>query len=271
MNIENAVMERLIKVAEPNPNIGIVHDKDTSPPARPGHDLKIVYTQTRTVNVAPEVFERNRVIAGLNDAAVNGAYKMLRTQVLQRMRAHGWSTLVVTSPAAGEGKTLTAVNLAISLAKEVNHTVLLVDLDLRRPSVARYFGYAPVLGLREHLLDEVPLTDIMFTPGIDRLAVLPGGGPLAESSELLTAPKMVRLARELKDRYARRVVIYDMPPLLLADDVLAFAPHLDAVLLVVEEGRTRKDELRRATEMLKGINVVGTALNKAADTGGAYY
>ncbi len=267
-------MERIAKIADQNSSIGILHDRSAGavPSANhPGTPVRVVYSQTRTVVVAPETLERNRVIAGMNEPAVNGAYKMLRTHVLQRMRAHGWSTLAVTSPTSGEGKSLTAVNLAISLAKEVNHTVLLVDLDLRRPSIARYFGYEPPFGLSDCLLDDVPLSEILFTPGIERLAVLPGGKSIVESSELLTAPKMVQLAREFKDRYARRTVIYDMPPILLADDLLAFSPNIDAALLVVQEGKTRKDDLRRAMAMLTGVNIIGTALNQAAAMDNSYY
>lgn len=233
--------------------------------------LCVTYTQTRVVQPASDTLRRNRVLSAHDAPEVRQAYKMLRTQVAQSLRARGWSTLVVTSPGVGEGKSLTAVNLAIALAREVNHTVLLVDLDLRRPAIARYFGYEPVFGLRDYLLDDVPLSEVLFNPDIERLVVLPGGKPLDESSELLTAPKMVQLAQELKTRYDGRIVIYDMPPLLLADDVLAFAPNVDTALLVIEEGKTRKDELTRMMEMLRDIPVIGTVLNKAENAQAAYY
>jgi len=241
----------------------IVRDNDTG--------QCVTYTQTQVIKPIPETLRRNRVLGAHDAPAVRQAYKMLRTQVVQSLRAQGWSSLIVTSPGMGEGKSLTAVNLAIALAREVNHTVLLVDLDLRRPAIARHFGYEPIFGLRDYLLDDVPLTDVLFNPDIERLVVLPGGKPLDESSELLTAPKMVRLAQELKTRYDGRIVIYDMPPLLLADDVLAFAPNVDAALLVIEEGRTRKDELTQSIEMLRDIPVIGTVLNKAENARAAYY
>ena len=232
--------------------------------------LHMTYTQTRVIKPTPEVLRRNRVLGAHDAPTVRQAYKMLRTQVVQCLRAQGWSSLLVTSPGAGEGKSLTAVNLAIALAREVNHTVLLVDLDLRRPGIARHFGYEPIFGLRDYLIDDVPLSEIMFNPDIERLVVLPGGKPLDESSELLTAPKMVRLAQELKTRYDGRIVIYDMPPLLLADDVLAFAPNVNAALLVVEEGKTRKDELTQTLEMMRDIPLIGSVLNKAENAQAAY-
>jgi Mrp family chromosome partitioning ATPase len=163
----------------------------------------------------------------------------------------------------GEGKTLTAINLAISLALDVNHTVMLVDLDLRRPSVQRYFGIEPGRGLADFLAEGRELREMLFNPGIERLVVLPGGTPVQNSSEMLSSPRMGWLADEMRSRYSSRLVLFDMPPLLAADDVLAFSRHLDAVLLVVEEGRTGRDELQRARTLLQDIPVLGPVINKA--------
>lgn len=260
-------MELIHKLVDGVPSLGgahrIVRGNDTG--------LYVTYTQTRVIKPAPETLRRNRVLGAHDEPAVRQAYKMLRTQVVQSLRAQGWSSLIVTSPGAGEGKSLTAVNLAIALAREVNHTVLLVDLDLRRPAIARHFGYEPVFGLRDYLLDDVPLSEMLFNPDIERLVVLPGGKPLDESSELLTAPKMVQLAQELKTRYDGRIVIYDMPPLLLTDDVLAFIKNVNTVLLVVEEGKTRADELTHAMNMLRDVPVLGTVLNKSEARPKTYY
>jgi capsular exopolysaccharide synthesis family protein len=224
---------------------------------------RIVYTHTRVVQIPQEHLRDHRVVAALHDEPIADAYRILRTAVLQRMRAHGWSSLAITSPADGAGKTLTAVNLAISLAREVNHTVLLADLDLRRPRLHSYFSDRPVPGISDYLLDGMPLGNILLNPGIDRLVVLPGREPIPHSSEILSAPRMVELAKELQTRYPERIVIYDMPPVLACDDVMAFGPNVDAVLLVVEEGGTAKEELKRALEVLEGMNVIGTVLNKA--------
>lgn len=231
----------------------------------------VVYTHTRRINVPAETFKNNRIITGEDDDGANTAYKMLRTQILHRMKAHQWRSLAITSSGEGEGKTLTAINLAISLARDVNHTVLLVDLDLRRPSVAKYFGYTPSFGLDDYLLDNVPLHETLFNPGIERLVVLPTRRSLLSSSELLSSPSMQHLADELRERYPERLVIFDMPPILAADDLLAFSPHLDAVLLVAREGKTRKADLQRAMEMLKVVNVIGTMLNQVRDQNAQRY
>ena len=244
-----------------------------APPTRPAPSLPehtFVYTQTRVAPVSADWFRQHRVLAALHNDAVSDAYKVLRTSVLQRMRANGWSSLAVTSPDRGAGKTLTAVNLAVSMAGEVNNSVLLVDLDLRRPHVHRYFADEKLPGISDYLMGDKPLNDILFNPGIDRLVVLPGHKPFANSSEMLSSPRMVQLANELKSRYPSRIVLYDMPPLLECDDVMAFAPHVDAVLLVVGEGGTTREELARAAEVIAELNLIGTVLNKSVEERTAY-
>ena len=114
-------------------------------------DGKIVYTQTRVLGVRPEVLRSNRLIVPGDSGPAMAAYRQLRTQVLLIMRKQGWSVLGVTSPRAGEGKTVTAINLAISMAMDINNTVLLADLDLRHPSVHRYFGVNTGPGLGDYL------------------------------------------------------------------------------------------------------------------------
>ena len=193
------------------------------------------------------------------------AYKVLRTHVLQRMRVNGWRTLAVTSPGEGNGKTITAINLAISLARDVKQTVLLVDLDLRRPSMASYFFDHAVPGLSDYITEDRPLSELLINPGIDRLVLLPGHHSFTHSSEVLCSPKMIELVEELKSRYEDRLILFDMPPVLASDDVLAFLPYLDAVMLVIEEGRTTKDELSHAYELLSEDKILGTVLNKSSE------
>ncbi len=227
--------------------------------------LEIEYTQTRVVKVSPDLMRDNRVIAGMAPDAVVDAYRMLRTRVLQRLRQNGWKSLAVTSPGIGEGKSLTAVNMAISLAREVNHTVLLVDLDLRRPGIHKFFGYQPEHGIADFLFSDIELGDIMFTPSIERLVVLPGKDRYENSSELLSMPRMLEMVEDITTRYPDRIVIFDLPPVLAVDDALAFSPFVDSFLLVIEEGETEAHALSEARELLKHVNVVGSVLNKAED------
>jgi protein-tyrosine kinase len=231
----------------------------------------VVYQQTRVVAPAEEIFVEGRVVAGLPQHELADAFRILRTQVLQRLTLGGYSTLAITSANRGDGKSLTAVNLAISLALHVDRTVLLVDLDLRRPRVHTYFGIEPEAGLTDYLLDDTPLSACLINPGIDRLVVLPVRTALHASSELLSAPKMIRLAQELKARYPDRIVIYDLPPVLVSDDALAFLRHVDCCLFVVQDGKTPKGDIVRAVELLADCTVIGTVLNKASAAMKPYY
>lgn len=221
----------------------------------------IVYSQTRRVPISRSLLRQHRVVAALEEGPLTDAYKILRTQVLHRMRENGWNVIGVTSPGKQEGKTTIAVNLAISLAMEGNQTVLLVDGDLRAPRVHRVFGIESGRGLVDYLLDAIPIENLLVNPDIDRFVVLPGGRGVLGSTELLTSPRMLALVSEMKHRYPSRIVLFDLPPLLDAADALAFSPHTDTVLLVIQAGRTQEEQLERAISLLKGTPILGTVLN----------
>ena len=224
----------------------------------------IVYTTTRSLNIPLAVLRQRRVMAPNDRGPFVDSFKILRTQVMQRLREHDWNVLGVTSPGHGEGKTLTAVNLAVSLAMETAQTVLLVDANLRNPSVHDFFGLDDCPGLADYLLDDQPLEDLLVHPGIGRFVLLAGGRAVFNSTEILTSPKMLALVEELKHRYPARIVIFDLPPLLHTADVLAFSPYIDALLLVVEEGKTTSDEVQRSLSLVRNSRpVLGTVLNKA--------
>jgi protein-tyrosine kinase len=231
----------------------------------------IAYTQTQTLSLPERKLKQARLVAALDDSPQAAGYKVLRTQVLHRLRLNGWNSLAVTSPSRGDGKTLTAVNLAVALAREVNQTVLLVDMDLRAPSVHKHFDHHPKAGLSDYILNDVALPDMLFNPGIDGLVVLPGRESIAMSSEAISSPKVVRLIDELKSRYPSRIVVFDLPPLLVGDDVIAFAPCVDSVLMVAREGHTRRSDLERVVEVLGKTPIIGTVLNDSVDQLQAYY
>jgi protein-tyrosine kinase len=224
----------------------------------------IVYTRTRSLNIPLSVLRQRRVMAAYDKGPFVDAIKILRTQVMHRLRENNWNVLGVTSPGHGEGKTLTAVNLAVSLAMETTQTVLLVDANLRNPSVHEVFGLDDCPGLADYLLDNQPVEDLLLHPGIGRFVLLPGGRAISNSTEILTSPRMVALVEEFKHRYPARIVIFDLPPLLHTADVLAFAPYTDALLLVVEEGKTTAEEVQRSLSLVRNSRpVLGTVLNKA--------
>jgi Mrp family chromosome partitioning ATPase len=199
------------------------------------------------------------------------AYRMLRTQVLQRLDAHGWRSLAIFSPGTDDGKTTTAINLAVSLASDRLHTVLLVDFDFRRPTLADRLGLTAEFGSDDAITGRAPLEECLYHPeGFDRLVVLPARSTLGNSSEILAGPQSRQLVADLRARYPERVIIYDLPPVLYADDALSFAPLVECGLMVASEGRTRRNDLVRTLELLSKTPIVGTVLNRASDAPTGY-
>ncbi len=233
-------------------------------------ELQIEYSQTSVVKVPEEKLLAHRLVAGLERDEYADSYRMLRAGVLRKLNQNGWTSVGITSTGPGQGKSLTAANLAISIAQKVNHSVMLVDYDLRRPSIRKLFDYKGPMGLTHYITKQVPLEDVLFNPGIDRLVVLPGGKPTSRSSELLSSPKVLQLTREVISRYSSRIVVFDLPPVLATDDALTILPHLDSVLMVVEESGSNREEVKRARDLLSEYNLLGTVLNKSRDKHSAY-
>jgi Mrp family chromosome partitioning ATPase len=224
----------------------------------------------RSVSLNTALLHDNRIIVDAQESAAGPSYKVLRTRLLQLMRSNHWSTLAVTSTAQGEGKTVTAINLALSFARDVNTTTVLADFDLRRPSVAKYLGVLPDHNLVDVLNGDVPLEQALVSPGLARLGLLLNSVPTENSSELLSSPGVANVVRRLKAG-PERIVVFDMPPLLAGDDVLAFAPHIDALLVVVAEGVTTRETLLAAKDLVKGFNVIGTVLNRSSEGSANHY
>jgi len=221
------------------------------------------------IKLNPRTLQNNRVLID-EDVPASSAYKMLRTRVLQRMRRNGWTTLAVTGTCPDEGKTLTAINLSISMARDVSTSVVLVDLDLRKPSICRYLGVYPRHGIGDVLQNAVDVEHALFNPGIDRLGLLLNERPFTNSSELLTSPQMAALVDQLRQGEGR-IVVFDLPPLLATDDMLAFSPFVDAILLVLCQGKTKQADLVAAKELLQDVNIVGTVLNRSSENVAPYY
>ena len=221
--------------------------------------------QYRPAAVDPEVLERSRVLLRVQDVAVSRAYKILRTRVLHRMTDNNWFTLGITGTGAGEGKTLTAINLAIALAQDPNAWVFLVDLDLQRPQVGAYLGMSYEYGLTDFLTGQAELEQVVYDIGIKRLAVVPNASPVETSSEHLRSARMADFINVLEAQTPRRIVILDMPPIMVSDDVLAFAPRVDSFLLVASQGLTARRTLTNAKEVLAELNILGVVLNRSTE------
>jgi Mrp family chromosome partitioning ATPase len=231
----------------------------------------IVYTKTQVFFPLQESLESNRIINPSDRGAAAAAFRMLRTQILQRLDEKGWRTMAVMSPNAGDGKTTTAINLAVSLANDQRHTVLLVDCDLKQPAIARMLGMEPEFGLNDILTGAASVDQCLYHPdGFERLVVLTARAPLACSSEALSGPRARDVVSELRERYPERIVLFDLPPLLGADDALAFLPLVECGVIVVSEGETPREDLLRCMELTAKTPIVGTVLNRSSVVAGAY-
>ena len=255
-------MDRIEKAMEKvNPTIikkGFTHNRN-----KPLDHGEIQYTQTQTQELDQEGLIQRRIVAQQKYSPEASVFKMLRTKVLKQLRDNHWNSFGVTAATQGAGKSMVSTNLAIAIAMEVNQTVLLVDMDLKYPKIAEYLGIDVKKGLRDYLESDIPLSEILINPGIERLVVLPGRGEAVGSSEMISGPKMLEMVKEIRSRYKSRIIIFDLPPVLSADDVLASTGYYDAVLVIVEEGGNSPDEVKKAIQMLSGVNLLGTVLNKS--------
>jgi len=258
--LQKAREEREAVTVRPNAVVEQLALTETSKPAP-----SLPAPTSKKVVVSEKELENHRIVARASRSGNADTFRILRTKILRHFAETKQTTLAVTSPNYGDGKTTVSVNLALSLALDVKQTVLLVDLDLRDPSIHHYLGIDPEVGLSDYFQHEVPVSQCLVNPGIDRLVVLPMGKPMEFSSEALGTPKMTALAKELKTRYPDRIVIYDMPPMLAQDDAIAFLPNVDAVLMVIKDGVTQIEDVRQCIHALSGYNLIGTVLNNSSE------
>lgn len=219
------------------------------------------YSQTRCVQLDHDELIDRKVFSILQKDEVADQYKLLRTMVLNRTRPVGHNTIEITSFKDGDGKSLTCVNLAITLAKESRQNVLLVDMDLRRPSIHSILGIDPEPGLRDHFLNGIPLKDMLIHPGIERLTVLPAGGRMDNSTEIIGSSRMENLIREIKGRYQDRYIIFDAPALSTCSDPLVLSSYVDAIVLVARANHTTTEDITSGMALLKDKNILGIVLN----------
>jgi protein-tyrosine kinase len=210
--------------------------------------------------------ESMRVVAHNRHDSRSRPYDMLRTQVLQSMDTNGWQVLAVTSATPGCGKTVTSCNLALSIARLRERSVLLVDLDMRKPKIANYLGIKRDFGILDVLQGRQNLSDTIVQVGIEgeQLLLLPGDQTSA-SSEWMASAALSTLLDTIKREFRSRTVILDLPPILAGDDVLSILPHLQAVLLIAEAGKSTVSEINECTKHLKATPVVRVVVNKITE------
>ena len=177
---------------------------------------------------------------------------------------HNSNLIMVSSSHPNEGKTFVAINLALSIALEQDKTVLLVDADVLRPSLHSELEFDSKKGLLEYLLLEVPsLSDIIYSTNIDNLKLIPAGKPHHLTNELLASERMESLAKELAERYPDRIVIFDCPPIIGVTETPVLSDLVGQALIVVEESKTKTDDVKHAVSQLNKDIAIGLVMNKA--------
>jgi capsular exopolysaccharide synthesis family protein len=230
------------------------------------HRRSVQEGKTKNVPLKAAHLEAMRIVAHNKDDLRTPSFDMLRTQILQSMDAQGWQFLAVTSPTSGCGKTVTACNIALSIARLPERSVLLVDMDMRKPKVANYLGLKRDFGLLGVLQGRQNLSEAIVHAGIEReqLLVLPGEQS-KESSEWMASPTMATLLQTIKRDFRSHIIILDLPPILTGDDVLSILPQLQSVVLVAAAGSTSVSEIQESTRHLKGTPIVRVVLNKITE------
>ena len=206
--------------------------------------------------------QRNRIVAHARDRE-STAVDMMRTRVVQQMRANKWRRMAVTSPTAACGKTTVSLNLAVSLSHQQDLRTMLLDLDLRRPELARMAGLTDrPADLAQVLRGERPFTDNVVRYG-SNLALGVNSRKIGNASELLASAGVADMLAGIEAVYQPDIMIFDMPPMLATDDMMAFARHVDCVLIVAEAERTTTREVDLCEqELARQTNIMGVVLNQ---------
>jgi protein-tyrosine kinase len=243
-----------------------------APASKAGND-GLVRTSTRKVDLdLARMRELGMVTAAGGRTALVEDFRIIKRPLIKKAfaeRAPGdlpGNLIMVTSSLPGEGKTYCAINLAMSIAMELDHTVLLVDADVARPSVLRTLGLPAQRGLMDILVDEsLDLSDVMLRTNVPTLAILPAGTSTPRATELLASAAMTNLVMEIAHRYPDRIVIFDSPPLLLTSEARVLASHMGQIAVVVESETTTQHAVKESLSQLEGIANVNLIYNKTRE------
>jgi exopolysaccharide/PEP-CTERM locus tyrosine autokinase len=198
-------------------------------------------------------------------------FRMLRTNLLFPVSGKPPRSIMVTSAVPSEGKSFVAANLAISIAQSIQEHVLLIDCDIRLPSIHKQFGFGNVPGLSECLSNGTPLSSIILKTKVDKLSIVPGGKSPHNPSELLSSQQMSELLRETRDRYSDRYIVIDSPPPKLTAETNAISRQVDGIVLVVQYGSTPRQMVSDLIEKMGREKLFGIILNKLDIRFSSYY
>jgi Mrp family chromosome partitioning ATPase len=229
----------------------------------------IKFEPLNTTEISLAACQSNRILvtaAQLSEVPqVDAAFRLLRSRVQQRLKRHDWNSLAVVSPGQNDGKTFTSINLALSIAREKQRPVYLIDLDMRNPSVCNYLGVEDVRPLADYFSGEVSAAEVLFQTSVSHLIIAGSQKTVEGASELLAGPRMGELLAHIRARSPDAIVITDLPPVTVTDEALVVAALVDAILVVVSEGKTPRDSLARTLSVLSDFTIAGVVNNRSND------
>jgi len=255
----------------PAPAVPAAAAAPVAPVAQPHGDASRRSTHTVELDLM-RMHESGLVTAAGGRTALVEDFRIIKRPLIKRAfgaRKPGdnpGNLIMITSSLPGEGKTFCAINLAMSIAMELDHTVLLVDADVARPSVLRTLGLPAQRGLMDILLDDsVDMADVMLRTNVNTLSILPAGTSSPRATELLASHSMKNLVNEIANRYPDRIVIFDSPPLLLTSESHVLASNMGQIVLVVESERTTQHAVKESLRQLDGLSNVNLIYNKSRE------
>lgn len=254
------------------PNVPVLDKPVAAPPTfQPEGRAWDTGTQSRHVHIDfARLAAAGFVTPDASRTTVAEQYRVIKRPLLDNARGRGavpldnGNCIMITSSLPGEGKSFTAVNLALSLAMEVDYTVMLVDADVARPSLMRVLGLPPGPGLLDLLTDpNLAMSDVLLRTNVGNLTLLPSGSPRARATELLASDAMTQLVDDMGKRYADRIIIFDSPPLLLTTESRVLATHMGQIVMVVQAEKTLQSQVKHALSTIDSCPVKLMVLNQA--------
>ncbi|WP_022668882.1 polysaccharide biosynthesis tyrosine autokinase [Desulfospira joergensenii] len=222
-----------------------------------------LHSEEKFMNSAPEKVHEGLVTILKPYSPVSEQFRLLKTNIFFPEKGEPPRTIMITSPSPHEGKSFVSANLAISIAQSIDEYVLLMDCDLRAPSIHSLFGFGDreIKGLSEYLSEDLPLPSVLRKTFINKLTILPGGKVPSNPSELLSSEQMRRMLQEVKLRYNDRYILIDTPPPYITSETNAIARYVDGIIVVVRHGKTRIKEVQDIVDIYGKNKILGVINN----------
>ena len=220
------------------------------------------------IRLNPDVVETYYIdpvlVTGLEPQSIEAEqFRQLKNNILFPEKGTPPKSIMVTSFSPSDGKSFVAANLAISIAQNIDEYVLLLDCDLRSPSIHSMFGIGDGPGLCEYLSQGIELPSLLVKTFLDKLTIFPAGGIPSNPAELLSSDRMKRLIKEIRSRYSDRYIIFDTPPPHLTAETNAISRQVDGIVIVIQHGKTRKKDVLNLIDIYGKEKILGVVCNFA--------